>query len=274
MQASADPARSVYAQVLGVSDEERQRLLAQAQELEPEARWLLDRLGVQPGWRAIDLGCGPIGILDLLSERVGPEGEVMGMDLESRFVDMARQIITERQLSNVRLLEGDATDTGLPRASFELVHERLLLIGPARTQILSEMVALARPGGIVAIQEIDLPTSYCEPAHPAWDTLLEAFQAAVYRSAADLSIGRRLPALLRQAGLIEVQAEAHARLARPGESRRMQLLSLLEPVRRAGVFSNAELNEHMAALRGHLEDPNTLVLPGVWFQAWGRKPSR
>jgi trans-aconitate methyltransferase len=33
---------------------------------------LLDRVGVAEGWQAIDLGCGPSGILDLLADRVGP----------------------------------------------------------------------------------------------------------------------------------------------------------------------------------------------------------
>lgn len=264
---------SLYAQVLGVSTEERQRLLAQAKDYEPEARWLLDRIGIPPGWRAIDIGCGPIGILDLLSERVGPEGEAVGLDLEPRFVELARRIAAERGLVNVRLVQGDATATGLPRDSFDLVHERLLLLSPARERIVAEMVALARPGGIVAVEDIDMLTSYCEPAHPAWDRLLGVFRAFVGRSGVDVAVGRRVPGLLRAAGLVDVQAEVHLRLARPGEPRRMQLLTLREPLLRSGVFAEAELNGLLASLQAHLADPNTVVVPGIWFQAWGRKPS-
>jgi trans-aconitate methyltransferase len=58
--------------VLGSSDTERQRLVRQARVFAAEASWLLDQVGAKPGWRAVDVGCGPIGIMDLLSDRVPP----------------------------------------------------------------------------------------------------------------------------------------------------------------------------------------------------------
>ena len=59
---------------------EIERLTAQASVLAPEANWLLEAIPVQPGWRAADIGCGPIGILDLLAQRVGPSGSVVGLN--------------------------------------------------------------------------------------------------------------------------------------------------------------------------------------------------
>jgi hypothetical protein len=58
--------------VLGGTATEQHRLLVQTAGFEREAAWLLDRLAVQPGWRAIDVGCGPLGVLPALAERVGP----------------------------------------------------------------------------------------------------------------------------------------------------------------------------------------------------------
>jgi SAM-dependent methyltransferase len=58
--------------------------------------------------------------------------------------------VAERHLSNVELIGGDAAATGLPRASFDLAHARLLLINvrhPAR--VVTEMVEVVRPGGLV-----------------------------------------------------------------------------------------------------------------------------
>ena len=51
---------------------EGERLLQQFHGLEREARWLPDREGVQPRWRNVDVGCGPLRVLDLLAECVGP----------------------------------------------------------------------------------------------------------------------------------------------------------------------------------------------------------
>jgi hypothetical protein len=57
---------------LGDTLTELDRLVAQAEGFEREARRLLDRIGIRPGWRALDVGCGPIRILPLLAERLGP----------------------------------------------------------------------------------------------------------------------------------------------------------------------------------------------------------
>ena len=57
--------------LLGHSADEERRLSKQAEELRQESARLFDRIGMEEGSRAIDLGCGPQGVLDLLSERVG-----------------------------------------------------------------------------------------------------------------------------------------------------------------------------------------------------------
>ena len=69
--------------ILGATLTEQQRLIAQAQGLEEYAAWMLDRINIRPGFRAVDVGCGPIGIMNLLSERVGSHGAVVGVERES-----------------------------------------------------------------------------------------------------------------------------------------------------------------------------------------------
>lgn len=81
--------RSDYS--LGVDDDaERARLLAQCAMHGVEAGVLLDRIGLRPGGRALDLGCGPLGVLDQLAERVGAGGHVVGLDREDRYLAIAR----------------------------------------------------------------------------------------------------------------------------------------------------------------------------------------
>ena len=106
---------------LGGTSTERDRLLSQAEQYEPTANWLLDQVGVQDGWRAVDIGCGPIGILNLLSERVGPKGVVIGLEREQRFVEMARAEIAKRGMGNVTMVQGDGLNTGMEKGSFDLV---------------------------------------------------------------------------------------------------------------------------------------------------------
>ena len=94
---------------LGVDDAERARLLAQCAMHRTEAELLLDRVGLRPGDRALDLGCGPLGVLDLLAERVGPTGRVVGIDREKRYLEIARQELDARGLDGVELVAADAT---------------------------------------------------------------------------------------------------------------------------------------------------------------------
>lgn len=49
------------------------RLQAQHEAWSDDANWLLGQIGIKPGWRCLDLGCGPRGLTEMLSERVGPE---------------------------------------------------------------------------------------------------------------------------------------------------------------------------------------------------------
>jgi trans-aconitate methyltransferase len=65
--ASSGDAAAVYSP--GGSEAESARLQRQADELAADSRALLDRTDLWPGQSAIDLGCGPRGIIDLLAQR-------------------------------------------------------------------------------------------------------------------------------------------------------------------------------------------------------------
>ena len=268
-------ATAIYA--LGRDREESARLRQQSGELRPYSARLLDRTGLTRGQSAIDLGCGPSGIIDLLAERVAPDGRVVGLDADPVHVTMARQFAAERDLANVEVVEADARHTGLPADSFDLVHGRTLLVTtPDPAEILAEMTRLARPGGWVAGLEADCEHSLCYPPHPAWDRLCEIFRTAFSRNGADPCIGRRLPELYRQAGLADIGAECVTPLHPAGHSRRTIRLDLVRSMRpvivEQGIADKAELDEVDHTVREHIANPDTLVMPFMYFMAWGRKP--
>jgi ubiquinone/menaquinone biosynthesis C-methylase UbiE len=268
-------AGAVYA--LGSSPAESARLHRQAEELAADSAALLDRVGLRPGQAAIDLGCGPRGILDLLAERAGPAGRVVGLDADPAHAAMAAQFTAARRLSNVEIITADATATGLPAGSFDLVHARTLLVNlPGPASVAAEMLRLARPGGWVASMEPDTEHAMCYPPHPAFDRLCDIFTAAFRRNGADPWIGRRVPQLLRQAGLADIKVDARVQLYPPGNSRRTVRLDLVRAMRpqvlAMGLASTTELDDLDAAARPHLTDSRTVVMSGLLFLTWGRKP--
>jgi ubiquinone/menaquinone biosynthesis C-methylase UbiE len=268
-------ANVVYA--LGSSPGESARLHRQAEELAADSAALLDHVGLRPGQAAIDLGCGPRGILDMLAERAGPAGRVVGLDANPAHAAMAAEFTAARRLSNVEIITADATATGLPTGSFDLVHARTLLVNlPSPASVAAEMLRLARPGGWVASMEPDTEHALCYPPHPAFDRLCDIFTVAFRRNGADPWIGRRVPQLLRQAGLADVKVEARVQLYPPGNSRRTVRLDLVRAMRpqvlEMGLASATELDDLDAAARPHLTDSHTVVMSGLLFLTWGRKP--
>ena len=264
----------VYA--LGSSPGESARLQRQADELAADSATLLDRVGLRPGQGVIDLGCGPRGILDMLAARVSPGGRVVGLDADPVHAAMAAEFAAGSGLPDVEIITADAGSTGLPPGSFDLVHARTLLVNiPEPADVAAEMVRLATPGGWVASMEPDTEYGRCYPPHPAYDRLCEIFTVVFRRNGADPWIGRRVPELLRQAGLEDIRVEARVQMYPPGNSRRTIRLDLVRSMRpqvlEMGVAGIAELDELDAAARTHIEDPHTVVISGLLFLTWGRK---
>jgi SAM-dependent methyltransferase len=269
----SDQATQAYA--LGADEEETARLRRQSDELRPEAAALLARTGLGPGQSAVDLGCGPSGILGLLSDAVTPSGQVTGVDADPAHVAAAGRLAA--RLGNVSVVLGDARRTALPGGTFDVVHARTLLVNvPAPAEVVTEMARLARPGGWVACQEPDVEHALCYPPLAEWDRLCELLRVRFGRTGADPLLGRRLPAMLWDAGLTDVEATVHAGAYPVGHSRRTLLPDLVRSLRpailRLGLADDGELDALDRAVRAHLADPRVLMMPHLLVSAVARKP--
>jgi SAM-dependent methyltransferase len=191
---------------------------------------------------------------------------------------MAAEFVAMRALEGVEIVTADARNTGLPSGSFDLVHARTLLINiPDPGDVAAEMVRLAKPGGWVASMEPDTQNQLCYPPQDAFDRLCEIFPLVFARNGADPWIGRRVPELLREAGLEEVGFEVRAHAYPSGNTRRTVNLDLVRSMRprilELGLATETQLDEWDAAVRQHLQDPRTVVMWGLFFLSWGRAPA-
>jgi SAM-dependent methyltransferase len=253
---------------------EIERLRIQGDGMAPDTLTMLDRIGVAPGWRCLDIGCGPRGITDLLSERVGPGGRVVGLDMDEQHLAHARA----HAPANVEFRRGDAFGSDLPAASFDLVHMRFVASTAGDPErLIREAMRLARVGGVVALQEPDGSTLNCDPPHPAWDRLKAAVLGAFAGVGADLTLARRLYGLVRQAGLEDVQYRPFLIGVRSIDPMVDYLPSTVESLRgtvlRLGLMSEAELSTALDQCRAHLRDPGTVFTMYTVAQVWGRKPA-
>src|SRR5688500_14329337 len=131
---------------------ELERLQLQSRVWEPSGRRLLEEIGEARGARALDVGCGVLGWLRVLSEWVRPDGDVVGTDIDDAMLAAAGQFVETEGLGNVALAKDDLFASRLEPASFDLVHARYEIcpLGGAREQM-EIYLGLARPGDTVVL---------------------------------------------------------------------------------------------------------------------------
>jgi len=247
------------------------RLHVQSEAMAPYAVDMLDRFGAMHGWRCLDIGCGPGGITGLLSLRVGPAGRVVGIDMNAAFLEHARLSAP----NNVEFRRGDAYGSDLPSGTFDLVHMRFVASTAGDPErLLREAMRLARPGGIVALQEPDGSTLRCYPPHPAWDRLKSALMGAFKGVGADLALAGRLYNLAHQAGLRDVQYRTALLAVRSIDPMVDYLPSTVESLRgtilKLGLLDENDLAVALADCRRHLAKPGTSFTMYTVAQVWGR----
>ncbi len=258
---------------------ELDRLQLQARAWEPEAETLLDRIAVQPGWSCVDLGCGAMGILGPLSRRVGPSGRVLGLDIDAPQLAAARAYVQREGLANVEIEERDAFHTGLPPAGFHLVHARFVAAPTGRgRELMSEMLQLAAPGGVIVLQEPDTSSWRCYPDHPTFNRLRDAIVTAFARGGGNFDAGRASHRMFRDAGLEGVAARAAVLTLESGHPYARVLCqfaaSLRPRILGAEIMTEPELDDAVAVCERIARDPSTFVVSFLVLQVWGRKPRR
>ena len=108
-----------------------------------------------PGEWLVDIGCGA-GIDSLIAaKKVGPEGQVIGLDMTPSMLEKARRAAEEAQLKNVEFREGYAEALPVEDGWADVVISNgVLNLMPDKTAALEEMSRVLKPGGRLQIGDI------------------------------------------------------------------------------------------------------------------------
>ena len=181
---------------------ELERLQLQSRVWEPAARALLADLPRVPRCRAIDIGCGVMGWLRVLSEWVGPDGRVVGTDVDEKMLERAGEFAMSAALPNVTVCADDVFRSELPAGSFDLVHARFQIapLGRAAEQ-LAAYRRLVRPGGTLIVEEPDMGSWRINPDGAAVHELIGLIERGFLAGGGNFNAGRYIPSLMRSSGL-------------------------------------------------------------------------
>jgi ubiquinone/menaquinone biosynthesis C-methylase UbiE len=122
-------------------------------------RRAVGRLGLRPGNRVIEVGCGTGRNMPLLRGAVGSDGEVIGVDASAGMLTQAHKTISRHGWDNVRLIHTDASELLLDEpvdvAYFSLSYSVL----PERDSVLDRVWETLRPGGRLVIMDAGIPNN-------------------------------------------------------------------------------------------------------------------
>lgn len=248
--------------------EAEQRFAALSALYDPVTFNHIARLGITSGWRCWEVGAGGPSVPRWLAEQVGPGGEVLATDIDTRWIGDVG--------AGVRVLQHDVAADDPPSGGFDLVHARLVLVHiPARDEVLRRLAAALGPGGWLLVEDYDVrlqPLAHLDtdqPAHPLANKLREGLRALLVQRGVDLAYGRRLPRLLAEQGLVEVAADGYAAVAHPamGALDAANLGQVGDALIAQGRTSREELQEHLDAI-----DRGIGLASPLLVSAWGRRP--
>jgi len=134
-------------------------------------REVLREVGIQPGFRILDYGCGTGSYIRETARLVGASGVVYALDRNPLAVRRAQQIAERDGLSNVRTILSDGV-TGLPDGSVDVVLLYDILHDLSnRDDVLGEIHRVLKPGGILSVSDHHL----CRPDIVARVTATQRF---------------------------------------------------------------------------------------------------
>jgi SAM-dependent methyltransferase len=239
------------------------------QSLDPVTIGHLRRVGVGPGARCLEIGAGGGSIARWLASQVGPDGQVVAIDLDTRWFqhDGSPQL-------DVREL--DVASGPIPDGPWDLIHERLVLQHvPARLEVLDELVARLAPGGWLVLEDFDTgevrTTDRGGPDHELVVRMATAFNRLLAERGGANDFAADAWRHLRRRGLVETGASGHVVFDAGGTGFAQVMAANARQIRdgllRLGV-PDGDVDRYVELLT----DPDTIIGSSVLITAWGRRP--
>ncbi|MFY0565755.1 class I SAM-dependent methyltransferase [Archangium lansingense] len=255
-----------YKQDLGGSSAQgRQRLLAIAGMADHITHRRMEGLGIQEGWRCLEVGCGSGSIARWMSYRVAPHGHVLTVDPDTQYVADAAGATLEVRQQTIPSLRP-------PEKTFDLVHSRMELQQlPEREELVERLVASLKPGGWLLLEELETFSLFQNDTGPFLQ-VVEIMHAMVRAAGTAVDWARTLPRTFQRLGLRNVNAEGEMLYFSGGaptaEFHRLTGEQLWPYAEKMRLLTREQFDQYSASLR----DPNAWFYGPTIFGVWGQRP--
>ncbi len=257
---------------------EYERLRKQARMWESATRRVLQKAGLSPGMRCLDVGAGTGAVMQTMAQGVGPQGAVTGIEIDPGLVSMAREALRHRSGTTFEVVEGDIhAMEDPPAAPFDISFCRCFLMHmPDPVAVLGKMRDWTKPGGVVIAQEFDFGSFSVEPDCAAMEEFSAVFEGVFEAHDRRMRQGRQLPAQFAAAGLEEI-AGLHSEVRYLPLSQMAGMLlgvyrSLFDAAFDLGLTDEAKKEQFETDLKAAAEAGNHFCLTPTLIAAWASVP--
>ena len=135
---------------------------------------IVERIGIRPGERVLELGPGPGLFTVQAAQRAGPEGTLYAVDIQSEMIAAVEERVRAAEITNVETYVASAYEIPLADATIDRVFLIAVLPEiPDRRRALAEIRRVLVPGGVLSLSE-----EIIDPDYPLRRTTIRWAEAA------------------------------------------------------------------------------------------------
>ena len=254
----------------GIEGRERLRLIARV--MSPTTLAFLRTVPLAQDARCLDVGCGGGDVTVALSRMV-PQGHVTGIDFDGSKILLAQGEAKTLGIENVDFRAEDVTAGPQTDDRYDLIYVRFVL-----THLRDPAAALARfynqlkPGGMLAVEDIDFGGYVCYPPSAAFNRYVELYSESARARGCDPCIGPRLPSLVQSAGFSDVSVGIVQPSGISGEVKLIAAITfdaIAESALKSGLATLDNLRATSEALYEYAEQQGSFMSVPRIFQSSG-----
>jgi ubiquinone/menaquinone biosynthesis C-methylase UbiE len=266
--------------LLGRTNREYERLMAQARWINGYTESMFKEAGIQPGMRVLDIGCGVGDVSLVVAKLLRGSGEIVGIDQDAGALAKARERAETAGLTSVSFVQGDFRTYDF-RSLFDAAVGRYVLMYQADpVAAVQSVLKRLEPRGLVAFQELDMSRiPICWPSIPLFQKCFRWARAANRKAGVRIRMGLELYLTFISSGLAETKIHMDTIIGAgphfPGyEIIAESMRSILPVLDSAGIASLDEVGVETLAerLRDAVVSANAIVTWSPIVSAWATKP--